>query len=106
MADILKEVIKTLPEGKIDNAAFEGANIVLYTKDKDFFFDTNPEFFQASGHSKSFYIFHLLPQMSLVLNKTNLPLKIPLVFYQQSLTTYPWSLCLRCKTPFHNGMTL
>tara|TARA_Y100000310_G_scaffold78020_1_gene74624 strand:- start:28315 stop:30201 length:1887 start_codon:yes stop_codon:yes gene_type:complete len=39
MADILKEVIKVLPEGKIDNAAFEGANLVLYTKDRDYFVD-------------------------------------------------------------------
>ncbi len=39
MADILKEIIKVLPDGKIDNGAFEGANIVLYTKDKDYFLD-------------------------------------------------------------------
>ncbi|HLD79774.1 MAG TPA: beta-CASP ribonuclease aCPSF1 [Candidatus Nanoarchaeia archaeon] len=37
MPDILKEIIKVLPEGKISDAAFEGANIVLYTKDKDYF---------------------------------------------------------------------
>ena len=39
MADILKEVIKVLPEGKISDAVFEGANIVLYTKDKKYFLD-------------------------------------------------------------------
>src|SRR3989338_7309076 len=39
MPDILKEIIKVLPEGKISDAAFEGANIVLYTKDKNYFFD-------------------------------------------------------------------
>lgn len=39
MADILKEIIKTLPEGKISDAAFEAANIVLYTKDKNYFLD-------------------------------------------------------------------
>ncbi|HLD00749.1 MAG TPA: beta-CASP ribonuclease aCPSF1 [Candidatus Nanoarchaeia archaeon] len=39
MADILKEIIKVLPEGKIADAAFEGANIVLYTKDKNYFLD-------------------------------------------------------------------
>ncbi|MBI2112562.1 MBL fold metallo-hydrolase, partial [Candidatus Woesearchaeota archaeon] len=39
MPDILKEVIKMLPEGLISDAAFEGANIVLYTKDKDYFLD-------------------------------------------------------------------
>ncbi|MBS3166359.1 beta-CASP ribonuclease aCPSF1 [Candidatus Woesearchaeota archaeon] len=39
MSNILKEIQKILPEGKISDAAFEGANIVLYTKDKDYFFD-------------------------------------------------------------------
>ncbi|MBI4983162.1 beta-CASP ribonuclease aCPSF1 [Candidatus Woesearchaeota archaeon] len=41
MADILKEIIKILPEDKISDAAFEGANIVLYTKDKNYFLDNN-----------------------------------------------------------------
>ena len=39
MANILKEITKILPSGKVDNAAYEGANIVLYTKDKDYFLD-------------------------------------------------------------------
>ena len=39
MANILKEITKVLPSGKVDNAAFEGANIVIYTKDKDYFLD-------------------------------------------------------------------
>jgi len=39
MADILKEILKELPEGKISDAVFEGANIVLYTKDIEFFLD-------------------------------------------------------------------
>ncbi len=39
MADILKEIVKKIPEGKISEATFEAANIVLYTKDSDFFFD-------------------------------------------------------------------
>ena len=37
MADIIKEILKILPEEKISAAAFEGANIVLYTKDKELF---------------------------------------------------------------------
>lgn len=41
MPDILKEITKTLPERKISDAAFEGANIVLYTKDRDYFLDNN-----------------------------------------------------------------
>ncbi|MBI4980166.1 beta-CASP ribonuclease aCPSF1 [Candidatus Woesearchaeota archaeon] len=39
MADILKEIIKMLPEDKVSDATFEGANIVLYTKDKKYFMD-------------------------------------------------------------------
>jgi KH/beta-lactamase-domain protein len=39
MGDILKEIIKVLPEGKISDATFEGANIVLYTKDTEYFKD-------------------------------------------------------------------
>jgi uncharacterized protein len=38
MADILKEILKELPSDKISDAAYEGANIVLYTKKKEFFF--------------------------------------------------------------------
>ncbi len=39
MPDILKEILKVLPEDKIADAAFEAANIVLYTKDKEYFLD-------------------------------------------------------------------
>ncbi|MGM5485551.1 MAG: beta-CASP ribonuclease aCPSF1 [Nanobdellota archaeon] len=41
MADIIKEILKNLPDDKISDAVFEGANIVLYTKDKDFFLNNN-----------------------------------------------------------------
>src|SRR3989338_5123918 len=41
MAEIIKEILKHLPDGKISSAEFEGANIVLYTKDKEFFLDNN-----------------------------------------------------------------
>ena len=37
MTDIIKEILKHIPKGKISEACFEGANIVLYTKDEDFF---------------------------------------------------------------------
>jgi uncharacterized protein len=41
MTKIIKEIMKFLPEDKISEACFEGANIVLYTKSKDFFFNNN-----------------------------------------------------------------
>ena len=37
MSKIIDEIMKSLPEEKISDAVFEGANIVLYTKDKGFF---------------------------------------------------------------------
>ena len=41
MANIIEEVLKQLPKDKISDACFEGANIVLYTKNKDFFLNNN-----------------------------------------------------------------
>ncbi len=41
MSEIIKEIMQNLPREKISAANFEGANIVLYTKDKDFFLNNN-----------------------------------------------------------------
>jgi uncharacterized protein len=41
MANIIEEVLKQLPRDKISDACFEGANIVLYTKDHDLFLNNN-----------------------------------------------------------------
>jgi KH/beta-lactamase-domain protein len=41
MNEIIEEIMKYLPREKISDACFEGANIVLYTKDKDFFVNNN-----------------------------------------------------------------
>jgi hypothetical protein len=41
VVNIIKEILKSLPEEKISDAVFEGANIVLYTKDKEFFLDND-----------------------------------------------------------------
>lgn len=38
-SNIIKEILKEIPDGKISDAVFEGANIVLYTKDKEFLFN-------------------------------------------------------------------
>ena len=43
MVEIIKEILKQLPEGKISDTAFVAANIVLYTKDKKFFLDNEGE---------------------------------------------------------------
>lgn len=39
MNEIIKEILKSLPDGKVSDASFEAANIVLYTKDREFFLD-------------------------------------------------------------------
>lgn len=39
VAEIIKEILKIIPKDKISDAGFEAANIVLYTKDIDFFKD-------------------------------------------------------------------
>jgi len=39
MPDILSTIMKELPGKAVDSASFEGANIVVYTKDKDFFLE-------------------------------------------------------------------
>ncbi|MBD3164741.1 beta-CASP ribonuclease aCPSF1 [Candidatus Woesearchaeota archaeon] len=41
MADIIKEILKDLPSEKISDAGYEASNIVLYTKDGDFFLNNN-----------------------------------------------------------------
>ena len=42
MVNILKEVLKDVPESaEISDSGFEGANIVLYTKNKEFFLNNN-----------------------------------------------------------------
>ena len=42
MPDIIEEILKLLPDkSKISDTFFEGANIVLYTKDKEFFLNNN-----------------------------------------------------------------
>lgn len=52
MADIIKELLKMLPAEKISDATFEAANIVLYTKDRDFFLDNNGLIRQLVGEFK------------------------------------------------------
>ncbi len=42
MPNILDEILKQLPKDKISDSAFEGANIVLYTKDREFFRESAP----------------------------------------------------------------
>lgn len=42
MPDIIGSILNELPKQVITNATFEGANIVLYTSDRDFFLESEP----------------------------------------------------------------
>ena len=52
MVDIIKEILSHLPEGKISDASFEGANIVLYTKDKEYFLNSGDSIRSAVSEFK------------------------------------------------------
>ena len=41
MVKITEEILNNIPEGKVSEVNYEGANIILYTKDKDFFLNQN-----------------------------------------------------------------
>ena len=44
MADILNEIVAKLPkDAEISNTSFEAANIIVYTKSKEFFLDNRGE---------------------------------------------------------------
>lgn len=75
MADILKEILKVLPEGKISDATFEGANIVLYTKDKDYFLDNKGTIRQAVQEFKKRIELRPDPSMCLELEKAEKEIK-------------------------------
>ncbi len=52
MSDIIKEILKLLPEDVISDTAFEAANIVLYTKDKEFLLDNKGKIRELVGTFK------------------------------------------------------
>lgn len=65
MADILKEILKKLPSEKISEASFEAANIVLYTKDKEFFLDNKGIIRQLVDEFKKRVELRMDPSMTL-----------------------------------------
>jgi len=52
MPDILKDILKELPKDMISSANFEGANIVLYTQDQDFFLEGEDQIRQIVNRIK------------------------------------------------------
>ena len=52
MPDVIKEILKFMPEDDITDAGFEGANIVLYTTNKDFFLNCGKQVRKAVNHVK------------------------------------------------------
>ena len=75
MADILKEIQKVLPEGKVSDAAFEGANIVLYTKDKEYFLDNKGTILKAVKEFKKRIELRPDPSMCMEMEKAEKEIK-------------------------------
>jgi len=75
MADILKEIIKVLPANKISDAAYEAANIVLYTKDKDYFLDNKGTIREAVKQFKKRIELRPDPSMCMELEKAEKAIK-------------------------------
>src|SRR3989338_9632205 len=75
MADIIKEIMKNLPEEKISAAAFEGANIVLYTKDREFFLNNEGLIKKAVDEVKKRIELRTEPSMTLEKEKAEEAIK-------------------------------
>jgi len=75
MGDIIKEILKFVPAGKVSDAAFEGANIVLYTKDKDFFLDNKGVIKKVVHEFKKRIELRPDPSMSMELEKAEKAIK-------------------------------
>jgi uncharacterized protein len=75
MADILKEILKKLPPKSTSEAGFEGANIVLYTKDKDFFLDNKGIIRELVGEFKKRIELRPDPSITLSEEKTRAKIK-------------------------------
>ena len=52
MGDILKTLEEELPRGVVENILFEGANLVVYTKDKNFFLEGEAQIREAVNKLK------------------------------------------------------
>ena len=75
MADIIKEILKDLPPDKISEASYEGANIVLYTKDKEFFLHNNGLIKECVDKVKK--RIELRPDPSITMNQEEAEIEIP-----------------------------
>jgi len=74
MTDILKSVIKELPKNVISSANFEGANIVLYTSNKQFFIEGESEIRRVVNQIKK--RIELRAEEALLINKEEANKKI------------------------------
>ncbi len=75
--DILKEILKTIPNSDklISDAGFEGANIVLYSKDKDFFLDNKGAIKKAVDEFKKRIELRYDPSMTLDMEKSEIEIQ-------------------------------
>jgi hypothetical protein len=70
MANIIKEILALLPEDKVSIAGYEGANIVLYTKDKKYFLDNEGTIKKAVDEFKKRIELRPDPSICLDMEKT------------------------------------
>src|SRR3989338_11056596 len=71
MPDILKEVLKFIPNSTaISDSVFEGANIVLYTKNKEFFLNNNGLIREIVNNIKKRVELRPDPSMTMDMEKT------------------------------------
>ncbi len=82
MAEIIKEILKFLPADKVSDAAFEGANIVLYTKDKEFFLNNEGLIRQVVNEFKK--RIELRPDPSITMGQENAEKEIRKILPEES----------------------
>ncbi|MFQ5621095.1 MAG: beta-CASP ribonuclease aCPSF1 [Candidatus Nanoarchaeia archaeon] len=70
MADIISEMLKLLVDKGIKDAAYEGANIVLYTTDMDFFLNGRPKIKELVSQFKKRIELRAHPSMCADVDKT------------------------------------
>lgn len=75
MADIKEEILSMLPKGKIEDISYEGANIILYTKDKNYFLDSNGDIKKVVNSIKKRVELRPDPSITLDTKKTEAMIK-------------------------------
>src|SRR3989344_6052402 len=82
MPEIIKEILKLLPSDKISDAYFEAANVVLYTKDREFFLNNDGAIRKCVSEFKK--RIELRPDPSICANKETAEQEIKKILPQEA----------------------